>query len=139
MLSDFDANCAPRRAGLVGLGLNEKNERLTNRTLLAPQLRQVLPLRVFWMFRGPNFSVPDVTAAGREPGKPPQVTDKPPRLLPSAAVVFRCPPPPRLPTIKGVPSRWYSLNRWSLWAPLTASFRSEERRVGKECRSRWSP
>ena len=32
---------------------------------------------------------------------------------------------------------------WGHWAPLiettVAEFRSEERRVGKECRSRWSP
>ena len=26
-----------------------------------------------------------------------------------------------------------------LWVTLTALLRSEERRVGKECRSRWSP
>ena len=37
---------------------------------------------------------------------------------------------------EGVPSRFVTSARWSLvprWA------RSEERRVGKECRSRWSP
>src|SRR5256885_12783699 len=27
----------------------------------------------------------------------------------------------------------------SLWQGLTGALRSEERRVGKECRSRWSP
>src|SRR5437016_9357652 len=41
----------------------------------------------------------------------------------------------------------FVLNPWALWqyahnmtaSVITASFRSEERRVGKECRSRWSP
>src|SRR2546422_10325096 len=56
------------------------------------------------------------------------------------------------------PAAWGVRNAWSsLWLPsvtasggvgyagpgeqnfLTSSFRSEERRVGKECRSRWSP
>src|SRR5687768_2699302 len=35
-------------------------------------------------------------------------------------------------------SRWYQLY-WPSDRDLAASFRSEERRVGKECRSRWSP
>ena len=30
-------------------------------------------------------------------------------------------------------------NRWSVWVSADAVGRSEERRVGKECRSRWSP
>src|ERR1017187_1463072 len=94
MLSDFDANCAPRRAGLVGLGLNEKNERLTNRTLLAPQLRQILPLRVFWMFSSPNCPVPGVTAAGGAPGKPPK---PPPQPSPPAVFCGRSSRAPATP------------------------------------------
>src|SRR5215212_11890262 len=30
-------------------------------------------------------------------------------------------------------------NRIAFWAPSRETVRSEERRVGKECRSRWSP
>src|SRR2546427_4935331 len=33
----------------------------------------------------------------------------------------------------------YALPRWGVPAGLGAGLRSEERRVGKECRSRWSP
>src|SRR3712207_8022674 len=33
----------------------------------------------------------------------------------------------------------FSLRYTFLFAPLRYVFRSEERRVGKECRSRWSP
>src|SRR5256885_5419221 len=29
--------------------------------------------------------------------------------------------------------------RWNMVSSLAGKFRSEERRVGKECRSRWSP
>ena len=36
-------------------------------------------------------------------------------------------------------SHWGDLGRLSLIIQLTAGLRSEERRVGKECRSRWSP
>src|SRR5260370_20024895 len=35
-------------------------------------------------------------------------------------------------------ARWLTLVFW-LVASALAAFRSEERRVGKECRSRWSP
>ena len=35
--------------------------------------------------------------------------------------------------------RWYEEERASLLALLPDHRRSEERRVGKECRSRWSP
>src|ERR1051326_3756590 len=31
------------------------------------------------------------------------------------------------------------LNFWASWCPPCVEERSEERRVGKECRSRWSP
>ena len=41
---------------------------------------------------------------------------------------------------------WYRLNPvdsiqcdWMHWIPCSSVIRSEERRVGKECRSRWSP
>src|SRR3712207_336416 len=33
----------------------------------------------------------------------------------------------------------YALNRWAALARYLEDGRSEERRVGKECRSRWSP
>ena len=31
------------------------------------------------------------------------------------------------------------LNKWPKWEKNFLNIRSEERRVGKECRSRWSP
>src|SRR3712207_7453765 len=37
----------------------------------------------------------------------------------------------------GLSSYWVHLADFSTWQPLPK--RSEERRVGKECRSRWSP
>src|SRR3712207_9310978 len=34
---------------------------------------------------------------------------------------------------------FFHLLQWHFWKPVFSIFRSEERRVGKECRSRWSP
>ena len=42
-------------------------------------------------------------------------------------------------TIEAVLSRRFSLVRAHTGAEAVDMFRSEERRVGKECRSRWSP
>src|SRR2546425_4611929 len=36
-------------------------------------------------------------------------------------------------------ARWKGVARWKLFIRAVAVWRSEERRVGKECRSRWSP
>ena len=45
--------------------------------------------------------------------------------------IARCVPMGRLQSVIG--GKWKILILWYV------SFRSEERRVGKECRSRWSP
>ena len=43
----------------------------------------------------------------------------------------------RVPTLQGSLINTFSYNRFTL--SINMSYRSEERRVGKECRSRWSP
>src|SRR3989475_11622304 len=42
-------------------------------------------------------------------------------------------------TVPGAVSAWVALNERFGKLPFDALMRSEERRVGKECRSRWSP
>ena len=44
------------------------------------------------------------------------------------------------PVVRQGDSVWEDIVRWSLNTMIEAEeYRSEERRVGKECRSRWSP
>src|SRR2546426_12629348 len=66
------------------------------------------------------------------------------------AHVMKCFSPERLPTIRALAKNYLVCDNWFASVPgptnpnrafahFGTSFRSEERRVGKECRSRWSP
>src|SRR2546425_13263142 len=98
------------------------------------------------MLRVENVATPATAATVAVPDRVP-----PPGLVPSAAVTLPLNPVAVLPSVykavtctagatvtPAVVLVGCTLNTRRLAAPA-ATLRSEERRVGKECRSRWSP
>src|SRR2546430_720909 len=97
----------------------------------------------------PAVSLPPASArSGLPPPLPPSFSAKAPISLPAWILTVRSLVTPAMRAtlpFSGVPrattpepSFWRRLST-SCLSPSRSTFRSEERRVGKECRSRWSP
>src|ERR1017187_1471027 len=79
---------------------------------------------------------PECVAPPPPPPSPPTLVPPPPAPPPPADHVIAAPPPPARTEIQIIREAEAAP---AVAAPAAPPTRSEERRVGKECRSRWSP